>query len=128
MPTAEARRRCPHAAFLTGRFHAYGETSRAGDGAAPVDHAAGGAAVDGRGVPRPRGRRPARPLGGVRDGPRPRLKDRVHEVTGGLTGSVGIATSKLVAKIASDLDKPDGLVVVAPGTEQDLLRPMQRRA
>ena len=27
MPTAEARRRCPHAAFLTGRFHAYGETS-----------------------------------------------------------------------------------------------------
>jgi len=37
---------------------------------------------------------------------------------------VGIATSKLVAKIASDLDKPDGLVVVPPGTEQDLLRPM----
>jgi DNA polymerase-4 len=53
-----------------------------------------------------------------------RLKDRVHEVTGGLTGSVGIATSKLVAKIASDLDKPDGLVVVEPGTELDLLRPM----
>ena len=53
------------------------------------------------------------------------LKERVHEVTGGLTGSVGIGTSKLVAKIASDLDKPDGLVVVAPGMEQDLLRPMQ---
>ena len=48
----------------------------------------------------------------------------MHEVTGGLTGSVGIATSKLVAKIASDLDKPDGLVVVEPGTELDLLRPM----
>ena len=53
------------------------------------------------------------------------LKERVREVTGGLTGSVGIATSKLVAKIASDLDKPDGLVVVAPGLERDLLRPMQ---
>jgi DNA polymerase-4 len=53
------------------------------------------------------------------------LKDRVREVTGGLTGSVGIGTSKFVAKIASDLDKPDGLVVVAPGTERDLLRPMQ---
>ena len=37
---------------------------------------------------------------------------------------MGVASSKLVAKIASDLDKPDGLVVVAPGTEQDLLRPM----
>jgi DNA polymerase-4 len=45
-------------------------------------------------------------------------------VTGGLTGSVGIASSKLVAKIASDLDKPDGLVVVEPGGELELLRPM----
>jgi DNA polymerase IV len=53
-----------------------------------------------------------------------RLKDDVREVTGGLCGSVGVASSKLVAKIASDLDKPDGLVVVPPGTEQDLLRPM----
>jgi DNA polymerase-4 len=52
------------------------------------------------------------------------LKARVHEVTGGLTGSVGIGTSKLIAKIGSDLDKPDGLVVVAPGMERDLLRPM----
>jgi DNA polymerase-4 len=37
---------------------------------------------------------------------------------------VGVGTSKLVAKIASDLDKPDGLVVVPAGTERDLLRPM----
>jgi len=49
----------------------------------------------------------------------------VHEATGGLHGSVGIGTSKLVAKIASDLEKPDGLVVVPPGTERDLLRPMR---
>lgn len=54
-----------------------------------------------------------------------RLKDDVRERTGGLCGSVGIATSKLVAKIASELDKPDGLVVVPPGTERDLLRPMK---
>jgi DNA polymerase-4 len=53
------------------------------------------------------------------------LKERVTEVTGGLTGSIGIGTSKFIAKIASDLDKPDGLVVVAPGNERDLLRPMQ---
>jgi DNA polymerase-4 len=54
-----------------------------------------------------------------------RLKEQVRAVTGGLCGSVGVASSKLVAKIASDLDKPDGLVVVPPGTEQDLLRPMR---
>src|SRR5680860_213084 len=53
------------------------------------------------------------------------LKKRVHEVTGGLDGSVGVASSKLLAKIASELDKPDGLVVVPPGTERDLLRPMK---
>ncbi len=46
------------------------------------------------------------------------------DVTGGLTASVGIGTSKFIAKVASDLDKPDGLVVVPPGTERDLLRPM----
>ena len=46
------------------------------------------------------------------------------EATGGLTASVGIGSSKFIAKVASDLDKPDGLVVVPPGTEQELLRPM----
>jgi len=52
------------------------------------------------------------------------IRATVHEVSGGLTASVGIGTSRLIAKIASDLDKPDGLVVVAPGTELELLRPM----
>ena len=37
---------------------------------------------------------------------------------------MGIGTSKFIAKVASELDKPDGLVVVPPGTEIDLLRPM----
>lgn len=35
--------------------------------------------------------------------------------------SVGVATSKYVAKVASDVDKPDGLVVVEPGTEREFL-------
>jgi DNA polymerase-4 len=52
------------------------------------------------------------------------LRARVTEVTGGLTASVGVGTSKFIAKVASDLDKPDGLVVVPPGTEVELLRPM----
>jgi DNA polymerase-4 len=42
----------------------------------------------------------------------------------GLTASVGVAATKLVAKVASDLDKPDGLVVVTPGTEAEFLAPL----
>ena len=41
-----------------------------------------------------------------------------------LTASVGVASTKLVAKIASDLRKPDGLVVVEPGTEARFLAPL----
>jgi DNA polymerase-4 len=41
-----------------------------------------------------------------------------------LTASVGLAGTKLVAKIASDLEKPDGLVVVPPGEEERFLAPL----
>ena len=41
-----------------------------------------------------------------------------------LTASVGVARTKLVAKIASDLRKPDGLVVVPPGEEAEFLAPL----
>jgi DNA polymerase IV len=41
-----------------------------------------------------------------------------------LTASVGVGTSKLIAKIASDLSKPDGLLVVDPGNEQAFLDPL----
>src|SRR5437016_5311664 len=44
-----------------------------------------------------------------------RIKSRIRELTG-LTASVGVAANKLVAKIASDLSKPDGLTVV-PGDQ-----------
>ncbi len=42
----------------------------------------------------------------------------------GLTGSAGVAPSKFVAKIASDLQKPDGLTFVAPGTAEGFLAPL----
>ncbi len=49
-----------------------------------------------------------------------RIKFQIHtEVQ--LTATVGAATSKLVAKVASGTRKPDGLVLVPPGTEADFL-------
>ncbi len=52
-----------------------------------------------------------------------RIKDEVRGEVG-LVASVGVATTKLVAKVASDLRKPDGLVIVAPGTEAAFLAPL----
>jgi DNA polymerase-4 len=52
-----------------------------------------------------------------------RIKSAVHDELE-LTASVGVATTKLVAKIASDLRKPDGLVVVPPGEEAAFLDPL----
>ena len=51
------------------------------------------------------------------------LKRRVRAEVG-LAISVGVATSKSVAKIASDMDKPDGLTVVSPGAEREFLAPL----
>ncbi|MEA2550049.1 MAG: polymerase [Chloroflexota bacterium] len=53
-----------------------------------------------------------------------RIKDEVRSSVE-LTISVGVATTKLVAKIASDLRKPDGLVVVQPGDEATFLAPLE---
>src|ERR1700730_15763636 len=51
-----------------------------------------------------------------------RIKSRIHELTG-LTASVGVATNKLVAKIASDLQKPDGLTIVLEERIREVLDP-----
>jgi DNA polymerase-4 len=52
-----------------------------------------------------------------------RIKDAIHDERG-LTASVGVAATRLVAKIASDLRKPDGLVVVPAGEEAAFLAPL----
>jgi DNA polymerase IV len=55
-----------------------------------------------------------------------RIKTRIKEITG-VTASVGVASNKLVAKIASDLDKPDGLTIVPADRIQAVLDPLSVR-
>jgi len=52
-----------------------------------------------------------------------RIKQRIREETG-LSASAGLASNKFIAKIASDLRKPDGLVIVPPGREAAFLAPL----
>ncbi|MGD2103725.1 MAG: DNA polymerase IV [Anaerolineae bacterium] len=56
-----------------------------------------------------------------------RLQERVRGDVG-LSASIGVATNKLVAKVASDYDKPGGLTVVQPGGEATFLAPLPVRA
>ena len=124
MSTREARSRCPHAAFLSGRFHAYREASGIVMALLrEVSPLVEPLSLDEAFVDLEQAGLPDLEVETVRDFAE-QLRTRVTEATGGLTASVGIGTSKFIAKVASDLDKPDGLVVVPPGTEQDLLRPM----
>ena len=55
------------------------------------------------------------------------IRQRITEKTGGLTVSIGIAPNKFLAKLASDLQKPNGMTVVDPDTMQDRLHPLPER-
>ena len=54
------------------------------------------------------------------------IKQRIKQDLN-LTASAGVATNKFLAKLASDLEKPNGLCVIRPGEEIDLLAPMSVR-
>ncbi|HSN74084.1 MAG TPA: DNA polymerase IV, partial [Anaerolineae bacterium] len=56
-----------------------------------------------------------------------RLQAQVRDGIG-LSASLGVATNKQVAKVASDFDKPGGLTVVRPGEEATFLAPLPARA
>jgi len=124
MSTREARSRCPHAAFLSGRFHAYGATSKIVmellRSHSPLVEPL---SLDEAFVDLAHAGLPDLDVDTVTEFGE-QLRREVYDATGGLTASAGIGTSKFIAKVASELDKPDGLTVVPPGTEQDLLRPM----
>ncbi|MDP9460683.1 MAG: DNA polymerase IV [Actinomycetota bacterium] len=129
MSTAEARRRCPSGtAFLGGRFAAYRRTSDVvmtllRELSPLVEPVSIDEAYVDLAVGPPTGPGHDLSVAGV-TAVAAELKARIAEATGGVTGSVGIGSSKLMAKLASDMDKPDGLVVVAPGTELEVLHPL----
>ncbi|MGH2418814.1 MAG: DNA polymerase IV [Candidatus Limnocylindria bacterium] len=123
MPLRTAGRRCPHGVFLPGRPERYRELSQQvmaifasytplvepiSLDEAFLDVTASRAAFgDGATIGR-------------------RIKQRVLDEIG-LVVSVGVATNKLCAKVASDLRKPDALVIVPPGEEAAFLAPLPIR-
>jgi len=122
MPSARAAGLCPHAVWAPPRFARYREISEAvfaifRDESPLVQPVS----VDEAFVDVTPGEYAAEhPVAIAR-----RIRARVAEL--GVTASVGVATSKTVAKIASDHDKPDGLTVVCPGTESQFLAPLTVR-
>lgn len=123
MPISKAYRLCPQGVFLPGRGRRYGEVSEQVMGVLAgftpvveqisVDEAFLDLTGCGRllGAPREIGMK---------------IKQAVKEGTG-LTASVGIGPNKLVAKIASDLEKPDGLVLVEKDRVTEFLAPLPIR-
>ena len=120
MGGAQARRLCPQAIFVEPRFEAYVEASRAVFDVfretSPVVEGLSleEAFLDVRGLERISGS----PVEIAR-----RLRREVRERIG-LTITVGVATGKVIAKMASRMAKPDGLLVVQPGREIEFLHPL----
>ena len=123
MPSAQAKRLCPHAIWTHGHFDRYREMSAQVmailvDETPYVDQVS----IDEAFFDITPGRYAREnPIDIVR-----RIARRVSEL--GITCSIGLGTSKTVAKIASDRDKPRGLTIVPPGTEQSFLEPLPVRA
>ncbi len=120
MPMAQAVRRCPQAIVVPPRGHRYSEVS------AQVF------AIFGRFTPLVEGLSvdeafldvtASQRLFGDGETIARRIRAAIREELG-LTASAGVAPSKFVAKIASDLEKPDGLVVVRPEEIERFLAPL----
>jgi DNA polymerase IV len=120
MGAGRARRLCPDAAFVPPRFSAYSEASKAVfrvfDDTAPFVEALSidEAFLDVRGMERSVGT----PLEIAT-----RLRSDVRERVG-LPITVGVARTKFLAKVASGVAKPDGLLVVPPERELAFLHPL----
>lgn len=117
MPMTEALRLCPNAICIPGRMHRYSEMSRRVMGIissfAPgfLQVSVDEAFLDLTGMER------IYPLPGKAAR---KLKDEIRKETG-LTASIGVASSRFVAKLASDYRKPDGLTIVPRGKEEEFV-------
>ncbi len=124
MPMHEARRLCPQAAFLSGRFGAYRVASsivmrllrELSDLVEPLS-------LDEAYVDLTRADVDVTDEHALLDLAED-VRARLRVVTGGLTASVGLGSSKFIAKLASELAKPDGVRLVRPGTEADAIAPL----
>ena len=120
MGGAQARRLCPQAVVVPPRMSAYGEASRAVfevfEGLAPVVEGLSidEAFLDVRGLER---------ISGTPTQIAARLRREVREEVG-LPITVGVARTKFLAKVASGVAKPDGLLVVPPDRELAFLHPL----
>lgn len=121
LPTAIARRRCPQAVYITPRIERYREYSvtvmRVLHDVTPLVEpiSLDEAFLDVAG---------ARRLHGEPSEIARAIRTRITAETGGLTASIGIATTKLLAKIASDRAKPDGVLALSPRDELEFLHPL----
>jgi DNA polymerase IV len=120
MPMREALRRCPHAVCVRPRFERYKAVSDAVFGVfhefTPIVE---GLSLDEAFLDVTQSQTAL----GSAESIGAEIKRRIRARTG-LTASVGVAPNKLIAKIASDLRKPDGLVVVRPEDVEALLDPL----
>lgn len=120
MPMVRARQLCPQGIFLAGNYRRYAEVSAAIFAIfarySPVIEplSIDEAFLDLTGMERIMGT----PLAYAR-----RLKAEIKAATG-IVASVGIAPNKFLAKLASDLEKPDGLVIITPEAVRQVLDPL----
>lgn len=123
MPLSQAKRLCPHGCFVAPRFEAYREASDAihqvmlhyADAYEPISLDEAFLDISGMGNQYPT-------LGAIGRAIKEEIRSAVH-----LTASVGIAPNKFLAKMASDMKKPNGLCIIPYGREREVLAPLPVR-
>jgi len=120
MPASRARRLCPHAVFIRSRMQRYAEVSRSlRDIFVRYTPLMEPLSLDEAFLDVTSSLR----LFGDGEAIARRIKGEIHAELG-LVASVGVAPNKFLAKLASDLDKPDGLVVVPADAVEAFLAPL----